>query len=125
LINTLRNSGHELIERYNLVLPAGVWPRKNFGLPMLLEVNAPLYEESDKHRGISLRRLAGRGFRPSCNGRASGHGASAGCAAGRDRMFSNHAWHRFMQRLDRIIDCCLTTRRDARRELTCKVGTTT
>jgi glycosyltransferase involved in cell wall biosynthesis len=48
-----------LYERYNLFLPAGVWLRKNFGLPMLLEVNAPLYEERNKYEGISLRRLAG------------------------------------------------------------------
>ncbi len=48
-----------LYERYNLFLPAGVWLKKNFGLPMLLEVNAPLYEERDKYGGISLRRLAG------------------------------------------------------------------
>ena len=48
-----------LYERYNLFLPAGVWLKKNFGLPMLLEVNSPLYEERDKYGGISLRRLAG------------------------------------------------------------------
>jgi glycosyltransferase involved in cell wall biosynthesis len=47
-----------LYERYNLLLPAGVWLKKNFGLPMLLEVNAPLYEERAKYGGISLRRLA-------------------------------------------------------------------
>lgn len=47
-----------LYERYNLLMPAGVWIKKNFGLPMLLEVNAPLYEERDKYEGISLRRLA-------------------------------------------------------------------
>jgi len=33
-----------LYERYNLYLPAGVWIKRRFGLPMLLEVNAPLYE---------------------------------------------------------------------------------
>lgn len=48
-----------LYERYNLFLPAGVWLKKNFGLPMLLEVNSPLYEERDRYEGISLRRLAG------------------------------------------------------------------
>jgi glycosyltransferase involved in cell wall biosynthesis len=47
-----------LYERYNLLLPAGVWIRRNFGLPMLLEVNAPLYEERTKYDGIFLRRLA-------------------------------------------------------------------
>lgn len=47
-----------LYERYNLFLPAGVWLKRNFGLPMLLEVNAPLYEERDTYDGISLRPLA-------------------------------------------------------------------
>ena len=48
-----------LYERYSLFLPAGVWIKRTFGLPMLLEVNGPLYEERDKHEGgISLRRLA-------------------------------------------------------------------
>jgi sugar transferase (PEP-CTERM/EpsH1 system associated) len=33
-------------------------------------------------------------------------------AAGRERMLSNHSWRGSMQRLDRIIDRCLGTRRD-------------
>src|SRR5262245_28769000 len=33
-------------------------------------------------------------------------------AAGRDRMLSHHAWERSMQRLDRIIERCLTEFRD-------------
>lgn len=48
-----------LYERYNLFLPAGVWLKKSFALPMLLEVNSPLFEERDRYEGISLRRLAG------------------------------------------------------------------
>ena len=47
-----------LYERYNLYLPAGVWIKRNFGLPMLLEVNSPVFEERSKYGGISLRRLA-------------------------------------------------------------------
>ena len=47
-----------LYERYNLFLPAGVWIKRNFGLPLLLEVNAPVFEERSKYGGISLRRLA-------------------------------------------------------------------
>ena len=47
-----------LYERYNLFLPAGVWIKKSFGLPMLLEVNAPVFEERAKYDGISLKRLA-------------------------------------------------------------------
>jgi glycosyltransferase involved in cell wall biosynthesis len=47
-----------LYERYNLFLPAGVWIKRRFGLPMLLEVNAPVFEERSKYGGISLHRLA-------------------------------------------------------------------
>jgi glycosyltransferase involved in cell wall biosynthesis len=47
-----------LYERYNLFLPAGVWIRRKFRLPMLLEVNAPIFEERAKYDGISLEGLA-------------------------------------------------------------------
>lgn len=47
-----------LYERYNLYLPAGVWLKKRYGLPMLLEVNAPLFEERTKNGGIALPALA-------------------------------------------------------------------
>lgn len=47
-----------LYERYNLYMPAGVWLKRRFKLPMLLEVNAPLFEERRKFNGIALPRLA-------------------------------------------------------------------
>lgn len=47
-----------LYERYNLFLLSGVWLRRRIGLPMLLEVNAPLYDERKKYNGIALDRLA-------------------------------------------------------------------
>src|SRR6266850_3355605 len=47
-----------LYERYSLFLPAGVWIKRRFGLPMLLEVNSPLLEERRKYSGLSLFRLA-------------------------------------------------------------------
>jgi glycosyltransferase involved in cell wall biosynthesis len=47
-----------LYERYNLFLPSGVWLRRRFKLPMLLEVNAPLYDERKKYNGIALDRVA-------------------------------------------------------------------
>ncbi len=47
-----------IYERYNLFLPAGVWVKKKFKLPFLLEVNAPLFDERGKHDGIALKRLA-------------------------------------------------------------------
>ncbi len=47
-----------LYERYNLFLPAGVWIKRKFNLPMLLEVNAPIFEERKKYHGIALPWLA-------------------------------------------------------------------
>lgn len=47
-----------LYERYNLFLTAGVRARRRRGLPMLLEVNAPLYDERKRFDGIALDRLA-------------------------------------------------------------------
>lgn len=47
-----------LYERYNLYLPAGVWLKRRFGLPMLLEVNAPLKDERARYDGLGLPRLA-------------------------------------------------------------------
>jgi glycosyltransferase involved in cell wall biosynthesis len=47
-----------LYERANLFLLAGAWIKRKFGLPYLLEVNAPLYQERNSHGGIALKRLA-------------------------------------------------------------------
>ena len=47
-----------IYERYSLYLPTGVRLKRRLGLPMLLEVNAPLVEERSSYGGIALRRLA-------------------------------------------------------------------
>jgi len=47
-----------LYERYNLLQPAGIWLKRRFNLPMLLEVNAPVFEERAKYDGIALPWLA-------------------------------------------------------------------
>lgn len=47
-----------LYERFNLFQPAGVWIKKRHGLPLLLEVNSPLFEERARYDGLSLKRLA-------------------------------------------------------------------
>ena len=47
-----------LYERYNLFLPAGVWLKRKYKLHMLLEVNAPIFEERSKFDGIALKWLA-------------------------------------------------------------------
>ena len=47
-----------IYERYNLYQPAGVIVAKLFKLPILLEVNAPLFDERAKYSGIALPKLA-------------------------------------------------------------------
>lgn len=47
-----------LYERSSLFMPAGRWLKKRYDLPMLMEVNAPLFDERDEVDGIALKRLA-------------------------------------------------------------------
>ena len=49
-----------IYERYNLYVPSGVWLHRRTGLPMLLEVNAPLAEERDRYGGLGMPWLARR-----------------------------------------------------------------
>nr|WP_294507872.1 glycosyltransferase family 4 protein [uncultured Rhodopila sp.] len=46
-----------IYERFSLFLFAGIWVRRLSGMPLLLEVNAPLYEERAKNDGLRLHRL--------------------------------------------------------------------
>ncbi len=52
-----------LYERYNLFFHAGMWLKKRLGLPMLLEVNAPLVEERAAHSNLALNGFAHRSER--------------------------------------------------------------
>lgn len=47
-----------IYERYNLYLLAGVWAKRKYGLPLILEVNAPMAVERQEYGGLSLPRLA-------------------------------------------------------------------
>lgn len=47
-----------IYERYNLYLLAGVWAKKRFGLPFILEVNAPMAVERRQYGGLSFPWLA-------------------------------------------------------------------
>jgi len=47
-----------IYERYNLYLPSGIWAKKLFKLPLILEINSPLYEERKINNGISIDFLA-------------------------------------------------------------------
>ena len=46
-----------IYERFSLFLFAGIWVRRLYRLPMLLEVNSPLYEERAENDGLRLHRL--------------------------------------------------------------------
>jgi len=54
----IKHSPDFIYERYNLYMPAGIWAKNKFKIPMFLEVNAPLYDERKKHDGVSLSKLA-------------------------------------------------------------------
>lgn len=47
-----------LYERYSLFLSAGEKLKNRYGIPFVLEVNAPLAQERAAHGGLALRRLA-------------------------------------------------------------------
>jgi len=47
-----------LYERYNLFMPAGVWLKRWAGVPLFLEVNAPLFDERKRYDGMALERFA-------------------------------------------------------------------
>lgn len=47
-----------LYERYNLYFHAGVWVKRKTGLPLILEVNAPLAEERAEHGKLALTSFA-------------------------------------------------------------------
>jgi len=47
-----------IYERCNLYLPSGIWAKKIFKLPFILEVNSPLYIERSTYTGISINWLA-------------------------------------------------------------------
>lgn len=49
---------HGIYERYNLYLLAGIWAKKKYGLPLILEVNAPMALERRQYGGLSWPRLA-------------------------------------------------------------------
>ncbi|WP_199610869.1 glycosyltransferase family 4 protein [Flocculibacter collagenilyticus] len=54
----LKHKPDFIYERYNLYTPAGIWAKKLFRIPLILEVNAPLLEERNKFNSIALPALA-------------------------------------------------------------------
>ncbi len=59
LVARARPHAPDLIyERYNLFYHAGVWAARRLGLPLILEVNAPLAEERARYGGLALPAFA-------------------------------------------------------------------
>jgi len=59
LAKEIRRKKPDIIyERYNLFFISGILAKKYFRIPLILEVNAPLYEERSNNEGISLGWLA-------------------------------------------------------------------
>jgi glycosyltransferase involved in cell wall biosynthesis len=59
LLRAIRRHAPDFVyERYNLLFPTGAWATRRLGVPFVLEVNAPLYEERCSQGGIGLRRFA-------------------------------------------------------------------
>ena len=54
----IRHKPHAFYQRANLYMLSGVWLSRLFGIPYLLEVNAPLSQERGKFGGLSWPRLA-------------------------------------------------------------------
>jgi glycosyltransferase involved in cell wall biosynthesis len=52
-----RNRPDIVYERFSLYLFAGVWMRRLTSVPLLLEVNAPLFEERARNDGLRLHRI--------------------------------------------------------------------
>ncbi|GAB6260629.1 glycosyltransferase family 4 protein [Photobacterium sp. CCB-ST2H9] len=54
----LKHRPDAIYERYNLFLPSGVIAGKVFHLPLILEINAPLFKERCQYGGLSFTWLA-------------------------------------------------------------------
>ena len=54
----IRSRPDAIYERANIFMLSGVWAARFFGLPLLVEVNAPLTEERAKFDGLALEWLA-------------------------------------------------------------------
>lgn len=57
-IAALRHRPDVIYERSSLFVPVGYWAQCVTGLPVLLEVNAPIYEERSQHGRLFFRRFA-------------------------------------------------------------------
>ncbi|UIP30116.1 glycosyltransferase family 4 protein [Photobacterium sp. TLY01] len=57
-ITLYREKPDAIYERYNLFLPSGILAKQLFNVPLILEINAPLFDERNAYGGLSLTWLA-------------------------------------------------------------------
>jgi glycosyltransferase involved in cell wall biosynthesis len=100
-----------IYERYNLHLLSGAWAKSLFGLPLILEVNAPLAEERGRYGGLALPRLAHRlegyvwraaDYALPVTEVLAGHLTAAGVSERRVRVVPNGADREFLEPHDRL-----------------------
>lgn len=58
VLSIIKHKPDCIYERYNLFFISGILAKKIFKLPLILEINAPLFFERQKNHGIQLRLLA-------------------------------------------------------------------
>ena len=58
ILSIIKHKPDCIYERYNLFFISGILAKKLFKLPLVLEINAPLFFERQKNHGIQLRFLA-------------------------------------------------------------------
>ncbi len=56
-----------IYERYSLNTFCGIWASKRYGIPLILEVNAPLYHEQKKYEKLTFEKFAGFSERWICS----------------------------------------------------------
>lgn len=98
-----------LYERYNLFTLAGLGLKRLCGIPLIVEVNAPLCEERSRHGGLSLERLArwservvwqGADWALPVTGALAGHLRAAGVPEERICIIPNAVGAEFLERPD-------------------------
>ncbi|WP_120512938.1 glycosyltransferase family 4 protein [Photobacterium salinisoli] len=57
-ITLYREKPDAIYERYNLFLPSGILAKQLFNVPLLLEINSPLFDERNAYGGLSFTWLA-------------------------------------------------------------------
>jgi polysaccharide biosynthesis protein PslH len=99
-LNIARGTQNKILEAMASGVPVVVSPVAAGGVDALAEQHFAVASSAEERANAILRILDDPAERRRL------------AVAGRERMLSHHAWERSMQRLDRIIERCLATRRE-------------